>query len=382
MWSKRTAFDRRPNGLSLDLDLVRASGTSILDLSGSNPTEVGFPYDADVILGALADARSLRYRPEAFGLLEARQAIAAELVDAPPPERIVLTASTSESYGLVFKLLCDPGDEVAIPRPSYPLFEHLATLEGVRLVSYPLAYDGSWHIDLDALRACITPRTRAVIVVSPNNPTGSFLKKDEHAALGALGLPIVSDEVFADYAFGPDPRRARSARERSEVLTFSMGGLSKSCGLPQMKLAWTAITGPEPHVLESVQRLEIVADAYLSASTPIQLALPRLLQAGAVTRRAIMERIATNRSTLARALQGTPLTLLHVEGGWTACVRLPNTRTEDEWVRALLAEARVLVQPGAFYDFADEPFAVLGLLTEPRSFDVGVAAMVGFVTRS
>lgn len=382
MWSKRTAFDRRRNAFSLDLDHRRAIGSTILDLSGSNPTEAGFPYDAEAIVGALADARSMRYRPEPFGLFEARQSVAAALVHPPLPEQVMLTASTSESYGLMFKLLCDPGDEVAIPRPSYPLFEHLATLEGVGLVPYPLAYDGAWHIDLDALHAAITPRTRAVIVVTPNNPTGSFLKKDEHAALGALGLPIVSDEVFAEYPFGPDPRRASTARERSDVLTFSMGGLSKSCGLPQMKLAWTAITGPEADVTESVERLEIVADAYLSASTPIQLALPRLLEAGARTRRDILERVVRNRASLARALDGSPATLLQGEGGWTACVRLPSTRSEDDWLRQLLGQAGVLVQPGSFYDFETEPMAVLSLLTEPTTFDAGVASMVSFVTRS
>ena len=383
--ARRSAFERTINALTSDVLARRARGDALLDLTVSNPTAEGLalPYDRRAITAALADEAALRYAPEPFGLPAARAAAAASLTHPPSPERVLLTASTSEAYAFVFKLLCDPGDEVLVPEPSYPLFEHLARLEGVRLVPYRLAYDGAWHVDLASVRAGATrPDVRAVLVVSPNNPTGSYLKKDELAALGALGLPIVSDEVFADYPLLADDTRAETARIASDVLTFSMGGLSKSCGLPQMKLAWTAVTGPEPEVDEALARLEIIADAYLSASAPVQVALPALLAAGSVTRRGIHERVRANADLVERALRaaGSPATLLRVEGGWTACLRLPKTEREDAWVRGLLAQG-VLVQPGAYYDFAEEPMIVLSLLTAPREIEAGLERLIAHVAR-
>lgn len=378
LFSARTAFDRRLNALSLDLASVRARGQPLLDLSGSNPTEAGLPYQADVILGALANSRALRYQPESFGLRETREHLASVLPHPASPDAMMLTASTSEAYGILFKLLGDPGDEIAVPAPSYPLFDHLASLECLKLVPYRLAYDGAWHLDADSLRRAISPKTRAIVVVNPNNPTGSYLKRDELSILSAYGLPILSDEVFSDYPFAPDATRVVTARESREVLTFSMGGLSKACGLPQLKLAWTSITGPAAEVQEAAARLEIVADAYLSASTPVQLALPMLLAAGAETQRAICERTLRNRAALSASLTKahSAATLLHVEGGWTACLRLPKTRSEHDWIRALLFEESTLVQPGAFYEFADDPMIVLSLLTPPETFDDGVSRLV------
>jgi aspartate/methionine/tyrosine aminotransferase len=383
LFSHRSAFNRELNPLAVAL---HARERPFLDLTVSNPTAAKVPYDVPAILDALRDERALAYRPEPFGLRDARDALTSRIELAPPADRILLTASTSEAYGLLFKLLCDPGDQVAIPEPSYPLFEHLATLEHVTLVPYRLAYDGAWHVDLDSVRATVTEKTRALVVVSPNNPTGSFLKRDEHAALATLGLPLVSDEVFAEYAFGggDDPRRMRTARERTEVLSFSMGGLSKSAGLPQMKLGWTCITGPSAEVREATERLEIIADAYLSPSAPVQIALPRLLDATASTQRAIRERVIANRQSLETLLarSAAPISLLHAEGGWTACARLPRTYPEEEWVLGLLDRADVLVQPGAFYDFADEPYIVLSLLVPPANFAEGTERLVDFVKRS
>lgn len=343
----------------------------------SNPTSAGIPYAEREILEALGRPECLRYEPEPFGLPAAREIVGKML--AVDPARVVLTASTSEAYSLLFKLLCDEGDEALVPQPSYPLFDHLAQLEGVRLVPYRLAYDGRWHVDMDSVRRAAGPRTRAILVVSPNNPTGSYLKRDELAALASLGLPIVSDEVFAEYPLREDAARARTALETSETLVFALGGLSKLVGLPQMKLGWIATGGPEPRVREALARLELACDAFLSVGAPVQHALPALLSSGATTREAISARTRANLVALRAALAGSAATLLDVEGGWYAILRLPRTRSEEEWTLDLLRSARVLVQPGHFFDFAEEPFVVASLLTQPEAFQEGVARLVNRV---
>lgn len=381
MFSRRTGFDRQQNALCQALSR-RRKNRPLIDLTVSNPTETGLPYESAIIRDALASEAALTYRPEPFGLMSARRAVAQALPLAPAPEQIFLTASTSESYAILFKLLCDPGDAVAIAAPSYPLFEHLARLEGVTLVPYALAYDGAWHIDWGSLRAAFASRPlRAIVVVTPNNPTGSFLKKDELALLASFGVPLVCDEVFAEYAFDEDASRATTAREGEGALTFTMGGLSKSVGLPQMKLAWTCVTGPAASVREATERLEIVCDAYLSASTPVQVAVPALLAAGVVTRDAIRARTRANYAHLRGELEGSSMTLLRAEGGWCATLRLPKTRSEEEWLLGLLEDADVLAQPGAFYDFAMEPVLVLSLLTPPATFAEGVARLAAYVER-
>jgi aspartate/methionine/tyrosine aminotransferase len=277
----------------------------------------------------------------------------------------LLTASTSEAYSYLFKLLCDPGDEILSPRPSYPLFEFLAGLESVRVVQYPLRYDGVWHIDFEALEQAVTPRTRAIVVVNPNNPTGSFLKREERARLETLGIPILSDEVFSDYAFAPDDSRVRTLTSSSGVLTFSMSGLSKIAGLPQMKLGWIVAGGPGHEA--ALERLELIADTYLSVATPVQIALPRLLQASAVVRAQILDRTRANLALLRRS--AVPL---HVEGGWYATLQVPRTRSEEDWAIELLERRDVLVQPGFYFDFESEAFLVLSLLTPPDVFAEGL----------
>jgi alanine-synthesizing transaminase len=375
MLSRRSDLGQEHNAFSAALHRAKHAGRKLFDLTLSNPTIADFPYDSAAILEALADPRLLHYAPEPFGLGEAREAVAAEWqrqghsIDV---RRIFLTASTSEAYSVLLKLLCDPGDEVLVPRPSYPLLEHLSHLESVRLVSYALTYDGAWHIDLESLERVLSPRTRAVITVSPNNPTGSFLKRDELAALSALGLPLISDEVFAAYPLTSSARRASSVLESSSRLTFALGGLSKSAGLPQIKLAWTAVGGPSTLVDPALERLEVLLDAYLSPSTPAQLALARLLRAGAPTQRAILERCRENLAALDRELQGSAATRLDVEGGWYAVLRLPETASEEYWVLELLERDDVVVHPGFFYDFAREPFVVLSLITPSPEFTEGV----------
>jgi alanine-synthesizing transaminase len=327
----------------------------VLDLTESNPTRAGFEYPAEEILAALSDARALRYEPDPRGLLSAREAVAAYYGDVPASS-ILLTASTSEAYAYLFKLLCDPGDEILSPRPSYPLFEFLAGLESVRVVQYPLRYDGAWHIDFDFLARAITPRTRAIVVVNPNNPTGSFLKREEWSRLEQFGIPILSDEVFSDYAFSSAPRPPSPS-----VLRFSMSGLSKIAALPQMKLGWIVAAGPGHEA--ALARLELIADTYLSVATPVQIALPRLFHASAGVRAQIITRTRANLALLKSVTQP-----LHLEGGWYAILQVPRTRSEEDWALDLLARRDVLVQPGFYYDFESEAFLVISLLPPPEVF--------------
>lgn len=373
MFSSRLSWDVSPNPLARLVAEKRASGAHVLDLTESNPTRVGISYPAN-ILDALRSKDALRYEPSPRGLLSARQAVAAHYGGRASPERILLTASTSEAYGYLFKLLADPGDDVLAPQPSYPLFEFLAGLESVTIRPYPLRYDGVWHVDFDALEGAVTPRTRALVVVNPNNPTGSFLKRDEVERLdrfsASRGIAILSDEVFSDYGFGEDPARVATLAGSREALTFSMSGLSKIAGLPQMKLGWIAVSGPSHGV--AMERLEWIADTYLSVATPVQLALPRLLEVSQAVRAQIRRRTAFNLACLKETAAGSSANVLGLEGGWYAVLQIPRTRSEEEWVITMLRECDVLVQPGFFYDFRSEAFLVLSLLTEPATFAEGV----------
>jgi len=356
-----------------------------LDLTESNPTRVGFAYPADEILSALGDARALVYEPAPAGLQAAREAVVgyyAARASAVEPSRILLTSSTSESYAWLFKLLADPGDEVLVPRPSYPLFEFLAQMESVRVVQYPLAYHDGWSIDADALVAALTERTRAIVLVNPNNPTGSFLKRCELELLmtvcGDRGIALISDEVFADYTFGPDAERVSTLTSVDGALTFCLSGLSKIAGLPQMKLGWIVIGGPAAMRAGATERLELIADTYLSVGTPVQHALPRLLEAGETVRRQISARVRENLEWLRSTVDdSSPAQVLKVEGGWYATLRVPRTKYEEEWCLDLLDHRDVLVQPGFFYDFESEAFLVLSLLTGSDTFREGVRRIAG-----
>jgi alanine-synthesizing transaminase len=384
-FARRVAWDLRPNALSTLLSHKRRTGARILDLTESNPTRAGLPYPAREILAALAPPEVLRYEPAARGPPVARAAVAGYYRSrgcAVDPERVLLTASTSEGYAHVFKLLCDPGERVLVPAPSYPLFEFLGRLEGVHVDPYPLAYHDGWEIDLAGLAEAVRPSTRAVLVVSPNNPTGSYLKERELAALRALcarhGMALVADEVFADYPLSPADGRVETLAAEGDVLTFTLSGLSKVVGLPQVKLGWMVASGPGAEA--ALERLEVIADTYLSVSTMAQLAVGPLLEAGAPVREAIRARTAANLEALRRALgPGSPCTLLRVEGGWYATLRLPGTRPEEAQVLMLLSEHDVLVHPGHFFDFPAEAYAVLSLLAEPEVFEEGVARLVGAV---
>jgi hypothetical protein len=388
MFSARTGWTRAPNRLSAIVEARRRSGAPLLDLTETNPTRAGLRAPADVLF-ALADPAALAYEPEPLGRRDAREAIAADgrrrgaEID---PDRLVLTASTSEAYAFAFKLLCDPGDTILVPRPSYPLFEYLAGLESVQVRPYSLRYDGTWHIDLADLAEAFTDRTRAIVAVTPNNPTGSFVKGAEADALRALaashGAALVSDEVFADFPLREDPGRVRTLFADGPALTLCLGGLSKSCGLPQLKLAWMALAGPAAAREEASARLEVVADTYLSVSTPVQQAAPAVLARAAELQAPIRDRIRANLGVLRDAAQGTAATLLDVEGGWSAVLRVPATRGEDEWVIALAEGDGVLVHPGYYFDFPREAYLVLSLLPPTSEFAEGVARILERVTRN
>ena len=384
MFSSRLHWDLRPNRLAQALGALRRQRAEILDLTESNPTRAGLSYPGEMIVRAFDDTRALVYEPAPAGMRSARGTLAdcyaarGLIVD---PASIFLTASTSESYGWLFKLLADAGDELLVPRPSYPLFEFLAQMELVRVVHYPLVYDDGWSIDLDALAQAVSERTRAIVLVNPNNPTGSFVKRRELERLVALcaerGLALVSDEVFADYRFGPDPERVSSLTGIDEVLTFCLSGLSKIAGLPQMKLGWIIIGGPAALRSEAIERLELIADTYLSVGTPVQHALPKLLEAGESVRQQIAARLRENLAVLRDLIDdGSAAQVLKLEGGWYSTLRVPRTKTEENWCLDLLEQDKVLVQPGFFYDFESEAYLVLSLLTPTDAFREGVKRLV------
>ena len=371
--SSRLPRESAPNALSRALDALRRDGTPSVDLTESNPTRAGIAYPDD-LLSPLALPAALRYEPHPLGLALAREAVAADCARRGArvdPAHVVLSASTSEMYAWLFKLLCDAGESVVVPRPSYPLFEHLTRLEGVRAEPYRLEYHGRWEIDLDSVAAA-PAGTRAVLLVSPNNPTGSYVSAREADALVGLchhrGWALIVDEVFADYALDAATPITDLAT-RSDVLTFSMGGASKSLGLPQVKLGWTVVGGPAADRDAALEGLELIADTFLSVSTPVQVAAPSLLQRGSTVRSAIHARVRANLAAARRIAASHPsCDLLPVEGGWSAVVRVPATRGEEALVLDLLARERILAHPGYFFDFAHEAFLVVSLLVPEPAF--------------
>lgn len=375
-FSSRLPWDLPANRLSRALEQRRRSGARIFDLTLSNPTSAGLVYP-DEIRSVLADPAVLRYEPHPSGALAAREAVAdcyAARGAAVHPDQVVLAAGTSEAYAWLFKLLCDPGDQVLVPRPSYPLFDFLAGLEAVGLVQYPLVYYGRWWVDFEALARALTPRTRAILVVHPNNPTGSLIHPSQQERLAELcaqrGLALISDEVFSDYPLAPGLERIQSLCRLEQPLVFSLNGLSKSAGLPQMKLAWIVVGGPARLRTEAVHRLELIADTYLSVGTPVQHALPALMRLGESVRRQIHERVRGNLARLAaRFGPESPCQLLAPEAGWYAVVRVPQVRSEEQWCLELLERYGVLVQPGYFFDFLSEAYLVVSLLAPPEDLD-------------
>jgi len=395
MFSSRMPGELEPNRLTQAIRTARAAGGPLYDLTITNPTAAGIMYPPS-ILDRLANPAARSYEPRPFGLGTARAAVVGDYARRGinvAPERVVLTASTSEAYSLLFKLLCDPqGDSVMVPVPSYPLFDHLTRLDGVRSIPYRLDYHGRWTVDFDSVDSGWDASVRAVLAVSPNNPTGSVLSAAERHGLSTRCAErdgaLIVDEVFADYPLDTDSVRLKadttgvrpdvaSGFSRTTCLTFRLGGLSKSAGLPQVKLGWIAVDGPDRQVAEALDRLELICDTYLSVSTPVQVAAPALIESGAFVREQIVERVRTNYASLRALAAAYPSTeLLNAEAGWSAVVRVPSTRSEEALALDLIERDGVVVHPGFFFDFAHEAFLVVSLLPEPPTFFEGARRML------
>jgi aspartate/methionine/tyrosine aminotransferase len=377
MFAERTNWNLAGNRLSEALARHRASGKRLYDLTASNPTECGFAYNSEIILGALQNPAALRYEPNPKGLESTRLAVT-EYYSARgvaiSAEDIVLTTSTSEAYSFVFRLLCNPGDELLIPAPSYPLFGFLADILDVKLVRYPLIYDHGWQIDLHSLQQALTARTRGVIVVNPNNPTGHFVKAGELAKLNEIcaagELALIADEVFLDFPLTND--KPASFAGNKGALTFAMSGLSKIAGLPQMKMAWLVASGPEELKKLALEKLEIIADTFLSPNAPVQLATPTFLEQRGGFQKQVMSRVKNNLAELDRQLAGkASCRRLALEGGWYAVLRVPASRSDEDLAVELLSDQDVYVHPGHFFDFANEGYLVLSLIGGERDFAEG-----------
>ena len=382
MFASRTNWNLKSNRLSESLVKHRAAGRPLLDLSASNPTECDFDYDRQAILRALSNPDSLSYDPDPKGLLSARRAVA-EYYSARgttvPAEDIVLTTSTSEAYSFVFRLLCNPGDELLIPEPSYPLFSFLADIQDVKLVGYPLLYDHGWQIDFHALQQAVTSRTRGIIVVNPNNPTGHFCKSAEMQKLNEICSPrkiaIIADEVFLDFSLGENPPRSFAAN--TESLTLTMSGLSKISGLPQMKAAWLIASGPEELKAQALARLEVIADTFLSMNAPVQLAMPVFLELRDGFQKQVMARVRKNLAALDKQLLAqSSSSRLEMEGGWYAVIRVPVIRSDEDLAIDLLATQGVYVHPGHFYDFPTDGYLIVSLIAPERDFNDGMKRLL------
>jgi alanine-synthesizing transaminase len=373
-FSKRTGWDVGESAFAGAIREAKAAGRELVDLTISNPTMCGFDYDAEAILKPLRSAGALRYDPDPRGVRLAREAVAGYYADhgaGVDPDAVVLTTSTSEGYGYLFRLLCDAGDEVLIAQPSYPLFDFLADLEDVRLKTYPLFYDYGWWIDFAELERRIGARTKAIVVVHPNNPTGHVTGEAERVRLEEIcarhGLALIVDEVFLDYSLGEGGLRSFAVGPHP-VLTFVLSGMSKICGLPQMKAGWVVGLGPKGDGAEALGRLEVIADTFLSMNAPVQLALPAWLSGRRGIQAQILGRVRENLAVV----EGSGVELLRVEAGWSAILRLPQMRGNGELAGDLLGEAGVIVHPGAFYGIAEAGRAVVSLIGSTREFSTGM----------
>jgi aspartate/methionine/tyrosine aminotransferase len=382
-FSGRLPADAEVNAVSRAIEALRATATPFADLTESNPTHAGIHYPPD-LLAALSAPAALHYDPEPRGLVLAREAIAADALRRGvtlDPGHLVLSASTSESYSWLFKLLCNPGEAVLVPRPSYPLYDHLTRLEGIRTHYYDLEYHGRWEIDFDSLAAAPAD-TRAVLIVTPNNPTGQFVSPRDAGRLTRLcrdrGWALIADEVFADYPLD-QPAPLTDLASRLDVLTFTLGGASKSLGLPQVKLGWMVVGGPAAARDAALHALELIADTFLSVGTPVQVAASALLRHGTAVRQAIHNRIRANLHTARQVVRGHPsCSVLPVEGGWSLVIRVPATRSEETLVLELLERERILVHPGYFFDFVREAYMVISLLSPEDVFAEALPRALNF----
>jgi len=386
MFSQRTNWKLSPNRFTQALEAIRASGTKLLDLSVSNPTECGFQYDAGAILSAFQNPNALSYDPQPKGLLPAREEVARYYLRdhhvSVDPESIILTTSTSEAYSYVFRLLCNPQDEILVPKPSYPLFAFLADLQDVTLTPYSLEYAHGWMVDFLSITRALSERTRAILLVQPNNPTGSYLRAEEVQGLNNLcrerDLALIVDEVFLDYSFTGTPPRTFTANLDS--LTFTLSGLSKIAALPQMKVAWVATTGPDSLLRSALGRLEVIADTYLSLNAPTQWSVPTLFEQRHSLQPQLLQRVRGNRASLQKLISSQlACELLDADAGWYAILRVPARGSDENLVIDLLQKQNVVVHPGHFYDFPKDGFLVLSLITPTEIFHEGISRLVKFL---
>ena len=388
MFSKRTDWKLTHNRFTEAQRELEKSGRAVFDLTVSNPTRVGVQHDGK-IFQALLNPKALDYDPQPKGMLSAREAVANYYREQYKdnhfdPESLILTTSTSEGYSYVFRLLCNPDDEILVPKPSYPLFEFLADLQDVKLVPYPLLYDHGWQIDFPSLNKALSPKTRAIVLVHPNNPTGSFVSPAEQSTLNELcndhGLALIVDEVFLDYPH--DSVRRSTFAANHDALTFTLSGLSKISALPQMKLAWVNISGPAAQAHAAMQRLEVIADTYLSVNAPIQLATPVLLDQRRIVQAFLLNRLQGNLQQLDYQIsQQKTCAKLNVEGGWYAVLRVPVTQSDEDLAIAIMKNLSVLVHPGHFYDFSNDGYLVVSLITEPKEFSEGIKRVLDFLNQ-
>jgi alanine-synthesizing transaminase len=381
-FSSRTHWDLQETELARAMRTRQASGLPIFDLTASNPTHCGFRYDEAALLAALRGPDALVYDPDPRGILRAREAVVGYYAEADAdvtPHQIFLTTSTSEAYSYLFRLLCDPGEEVLIAQPSYPLFDFLARLDDVHLVPYPLFHDHGWHLDAEALRRLVTPKTRAIALVHPNNPTGHFIKEQERREVEALcvehGLALIVDEVFLDYPFPGHEARSFATGGHS-ALTFLLSGLSKIAALPQMKASWIAAFGPEPELTQALERLEVVADTFLSMNAPVQHALPEWLGGRGVMQRQILERVQANLKALDALLgEQTMVSRLEVEAGWYAVLRVPALEPDEHLAVRLIRDYGISVHPGYFFGFPSDGWLVISLMAPLEAFLAGASGI-------
>jgi alanine-synthesizing transaminase len=389
MFSQRTNWKLSPNRLTKALEAAHASGKRLLDLSVSNPTEGGFHYDVSTILSAFQNPKALTYDPQPKGLLSAREQVSRYYLDDHlsrlDPESIYLTTSTSEAYSYIFRLLCNPQDEIIVPKPSYPLFEFLASLQDVTLVPYSLEYAHGWFVDFQSVFHALTPRTRAILLVHPNNPTGSYVRTEELQQINGIcrerNLALIVDEVFLDYTF--EGRSPSTFAANRDALTFTLSGLSKIAAIPQMKVAWVATTGPESLVRPALDRLEVIADTYLSLNAPTQWALPTLFEQRRSLQPQLLQRIRENLVTLRKLLSSrSTCELLDADGGWYAVLRVSAQRSDEDLVIDLLQKHHVLIHPGHFYDFPKDGFLVVSLITPAEIFHQGICRLLRLLKES
>jgi len=374
-FSKRTDWPVEENPLSLAFQSLQQKGMDIIDLTTSNPTQCDFPIQTEAILKPFNDQRNLCYQPDPKGIREAREAVAhyySRRGFDVFPDRMILTSSTSEGYLYLFRLLANPDDQILFPQPSYPLFPFLGDIADVRMDFYPLVFP--------ALKEKLDDRTRAIVLVNPNNPTGSYIKQEELAAMNRLcqqrNLALISDEVFWDFPFSPTKKK-ETLVQNSSVLSFTLGGLSKTLGLPQMKMSWIVLNGPKKTVEEAHKRLELIADTFLSVNTPAQHAVSSWLSQAEIIQKIIHDRLIINLNMLRRKVEGcSQVQLFAPEGGWYAVVKLPAKQEEEQWVLDFLKEDHVFVHPGYFFDFQEQPFIVLSLLVPPQSLEEGLERII------